>query len=63
MDIKREPLNRLPLENGWIVDWGLLHSLKESNRWGDICEEQIEDVILDLVSLGYCSLEDIKEKA
>lgn len=57
MDIKREPINNIPLENGWTVNWNLLHSLKESNRWGDICEEQIEDVILDLISLGYCNLE------
>lgn len=58
-------MKEIPLkaEGGWTIDWNLLHSLKELNRWGDICEEQIEDVILDLVSLGYCSLEDSKEKA
>lgn len=55
MKIKEIPLK---VEGGWTVDWNLLHSLKESNKYGDLAEEQIEDIILDLIRLNYCTKED-----
>ena len=55
MKIKEIPLK---VEGGWTIDWNLLHYLKESNRYGDLAEEQIEDIILDLIRLNYCIKEN-----
>jgi hypothetical protein len=51
----------LKVEDGWTIDWNLLHYLKELNKYGDLVEEQIEDIILDLIRLNYYTKENTHE--